>query len=70
MLNLLECVKEFDVSAISFFLQVARFTGMLMNLPVTENTPWAEAESPYARTKQMGENILKDFALCQTLQDH
>ncbi|THH41964.1 UDP-glucose 4-epimerase GalE [Neolewinella litorea] len=29
-------------------------------LPVTENTPRKQAESPYARTKQMGEDILYD----------
>lgn len=30
-------------------------------LPVTEHTPRKEAESPYARTKQMGEDILYDY---------
>ncbi|MEM7575748.1 MAG: UDP-glucose 4-epimerase GalE [Bacteroidota bacterium] len=30
-------------------------------LPVTESTPRKDAESPYARTKQMGEDILDDF---------
>ncbi len=30
-------------------------------LPVTEATPRKEAESPYARTKQMGEDILYDY---------
>ncbi|MEL6668819.1 MAG: UDP-glucose 4-epimerase GalE [Bacteroidota bacterium] len=30
-------------------------------LPVTEQTPRQEAESPYARTKQMGEDILQDY---------
>ncbi|MCP9235639.1 UDP-glucose 4-epimerase GalE [Lewinella sp. JB7] len=30
-------------------------------LPVTESTPRKEAESPYARTKQVGEDILSDF---------
>ncbi|MGB3799619.1 MAG: UDP-glucose 4-epimerase GalE [Lewinella sp.] len=30
-------------------------------LPVTESTPRKEAESPYARTKQMGEDILYDY---------
>jgi len=32
-------------------------------LPVTESTPFEEAESPYARTKQMGEQMIKDFSL-------
>ncbi len=31
-------------------------------LPVTEVTPRKEAESPYARTKQIGEDIIQDFA--------
>ncbi len=31
-------------------------------LPVTEDTPFGEAECPYARTKQMGEQIVRDFA--------
>ena len=31
-------------------------------LPVSEETPFGKAESPYASTKQMGETILKDFA--------
>ncbi len=30
-------------------------------LPVTELTPRKEAESPYARTKQIGEDIIRDF---------
>ncbi|MEL6142732.1 MAG: UDP-glucose 4-epimerase GalE [Bacteroidota bacterium] len=30
-------------------------------LPVTESTPRKDAESPYARTKQMGEDILQDY---------
>lgn len=33
-------------------------------LPVTEQTPRREAESPYARTKQMGEDMLYDY--CRT----
>jgi UDP-glucose 4-epimerase len=31
-------------------------------LPVTEDTPFGEAECPYARTKQMGEQIIQDFS--------
>jgi UDP-glucose 4-epimerase len=36
-------------------------------LPVTEDTPRKEAESPYARTKQIGEDVLYDF--CHTYPD-
>ncbi|MEZ4955752.1 MAG: NAD-dependent epimerase/dehydratase family protein [Saprospiraceae bacterium] len=34
---------------------------MPKDLPVTEDTPFQEAECPYARTKQMGEKIIEDF---------
>lgn len=34
--------------------------GNATELPVTEETPRMDAESPYARTKQMGEDILTD----------
>lgn len=30
-------------------------------LPVTEETPWQRAASPYAHTKQMGEELLKEY---------
>lgn len=36
--------------------------GNTTDLPVTEQTPRQEAESPYARTKQMGEDMLSDYA--------
>ncbi|RME99684.1 MAG: UDP-glucose 4-epimerase GalE, partial [Bacteroidetes bacterium] len=35
--------------------------GNSQELPVTEATPRQEAESPYARTKQIGEDILMDY---------
>jgi UDP-glucose 4-epimerase len=31
-------------------------------MPIDENTPLKEAESSYGKTKQMGEDILKDFS--------
>jgi UDP-glucose 4-epimerase len=37
-------------------------------LPVTELTPRKEAESPYARTKQMGEDIIRDFVAAYPIQ--
>ena len=36
--------------------------GNARELPVTEDTPFGEPECPYARTKQMGEHIIGDFA--------
>lgn len=61
LLNLLHCVKEFDIKHFIFSSSCSVY-GNAKDLPVTEATPLAEAESPYARTKQMGEEILKDFA--------
>jgi UDP-glucose 4-epimerase len=36
--------------------------GNIENLPVTENTPFSKAESPYAHTKQIGEQMLELYA--------
>lgn len=36
--------------------------GNIDNLPVTENTPFSKAESPYAHTKQIGEQMLELYA--------
>ena len=37
--------------------------GQADEMPIDENTPLKEAESSYGKTKQMGEEILKDFAI-------
>ena len=36
--------------------------GEVKSSPVDENTPWQEASSVYGRTKQMGEQIIRDCA--------
>ncbi len=36
--------------------------GNAKELPVTEMTPFAEPESPYAGTKQIGETIIRDYS--------
>ncbi len=61
LLNILECMKEFNVKNLIFSSSCSAY-GNADELPVMENTPFKEAESPYARTKQMGEHILEDFA--------
>ncbi len=61
LLNLLACSKEFGVNHFIFSSSCSVY-GNAKDLPVTEDTPFEEAESPYARTKQMGEQILRDFA--------
>jgi UDP-glucose 4-epimerase len=61
LLNILECMKEFEVKNLIFSSSCSVY-GNANELPVTEATPRQEAESPYARTKQMGEDILQDFS--------
>lgn len=59
LLNILECMLEFGVNHIIFSSSCSVY-GNATELPVTESTPFQKAESPYARTKQMGEQILED----------
>lgn len=59
LLNVLECMVEFGVENIIFSSSCSVY-GNATELPVTESTPFQTAESPYARTKQMGEQILED----------
>jgi UDP-glucose 4-epimerase len=59
LLNILECMLEFGVKNIIFSSSCSVY-GNATELPVTENTPFQKAESPYARTKQMGEQMLED----------
>lgn len=62
LLNILTCMEEFKVNHLIFSSSCSVY-GNAKELPVTEATQRQEAESPYARTKQIGEDILKDFAL-------
>lgn len=59
LLNIMQCMKEFGVPHLIFSSSCSVY-GNAKELPVTEDTPWQEAESPYARTKQMGEQIIRD----------
>ncbi len=60
LLNVLECCVKYNVSNFIFSSSCAVY-GDAEDLPVTENTPFGEAECSYARTKQMGELIIRDF---------
>src|SRR5690606_36502794 len=60
LLNILECAKEYEVKNIVFSSSCSVY-GNAEVLPVTEETPLQEAQSPYARTKVMGEEICGDF---------
>lgn len=61
LLNLLDCMEQYKIPHLIFSSSCSVY-GNAAELPVTEDTPLQEAESPYARTKQMGEQIIKDFA--------
>ncbi|PCJ84238.1 MAG: UDP-glucose 4-epimerase GalE [Flavobacteriales bacterium] len=61
LLNLLKCAKEFNIPHFIFSSSCSVY-GNLEKLPVTENTPMNKSQSPYATTKQMGEQIIEDFA--------
>lgn len=60
LINVLQCAQEFGVPNIIFSSSCSVY-GNADELPVTEETPFKEAECPYARTKQMGEKIIEDF---------
>lgn len=61
LLSVLSCVEEFGVDHFIFSSSCSVY-GNSDALPVTEETPLQEAESPYGRTKQIGEQIIQDFA--------
>ncbi len=61
LINLLELSAEFGVKDFVFSSSCSVY-GNTTELPVTEQTPIGVAESPYARTKQIGEDIIRDFS--------
>ena len=63
LVNVLSCAQDFQVPHFIFSSSCSVY-GNADELPVTEQTPFKEAECPYARTKQMGEHIITDF--CKT----
>lgn len=65
LLNILACMQEFDVPHLIFSSSCSVY-GNATELPVTEDTPWQEAESPYGRSKQMGEQIIRDVLPAST----
>ncbi|HMZ46174.1 MAG TPA: UDP-glucose 4-epimerase GalE [Chitinophagaceae bacterium] len=61
LINLLKCVSEFNIPHFVFSSSCTVY-GNPDNIPVTEKSPMKEAESPYGATKQMGEQMIKDFS--------
>ena len=61
LINLLQEFKERNISNFIFSSSCTVY-GQADEMPIDENTPLKEPESSYGKTKQMGEEILKDFA--------
>ena len=60
LINILEACEAHGVNNIIFSSSCTVY-GEIENLPVTEESPVTQAESPYGNTKLVGEQILKDF---------
>jgi UDP-glucose 4-epimerase len=61
LINLLKCVQEFQIPHFVFSSSCSVY-GNPDEIPVTEKTLLKPAESPYGYTKQMGEQIVSEFA--------
>ena len=64
LFSLINILQEFKERKISNFIFSSSCTvyGQADKMPIDENTPIKPAESSYGKTKQMCEDILKDFA--------
>jgi UDP-glucose 4-epimerase len=61
LINVLQCAQRFGVFQFVFSSSCSVY-GDVTNLPVSEETAIGLAQSPYARTKQMCEDICRDVA--------
>ena len=68
LINLLKCVQDFEIPWFVFSSSCTVY-GNPDEIPVTENTIPKPAESPYGYTKQMGEQIVNEFAKSQPVQN-
>ena len=64
LINVLEAQRKFGIDA-HIFSSSCSIYGNADELPVTETTPIKDAESPYARTKQISEDIIRDFTIAE-----
>jgi UDP-glucose 4-epimerase len=61
LINILRCIDEFKIRHFVFSSSCTVY-GNPDHIPVTEETPRKNAESPYGLTKQMGEQMIESFA--------
>ncbi|TDO03675.1 UDP-glucose 4-epimerase GalE [Sunxiuqinia elliptica] len=59
LINILECQRKYKIANIVFSSSCTVY-GQPDKLPVTEDTPRQDAESPYGNTKRVNEDILHD----------
>lgn len=67
LLNILMAVKMHNIPNVVFSSSCSVY-GNADELPVTENTPIKTAESPYAHTKQIGEDVIRNFSKVNSAQ--
>lgn len=65
LVNILKICKIFNIYNFIFSSSCSVY-GNVAVLPVTEDTPFSIAESPYAHTKQIGEDIVSNFTKSET----
>ena len=65
LINILKICKIFKINNFIFSSSCSVYGNVAM-LPVTEDTPFSIAESPYAHTKQIGEDIVSNFTKSET----
>lgn len=58
-MNLVQCMKDFNIPSMVFSSSCTVY-GQPDKLPVREDSPVKQAESPYGNTKKMGEDIIRD----------
>ncbi|MDA3615319.1 UDP-glucose 4-epimerase GalE [Polluticaenibacter yanchengensis] len=61
LINLLKCVQEFKIQQFVFSSSCTVY-GNPDVIPVTEQSPIKQAESPYGLTKQIGEQLIQEMA--------
>ncbi len=64
LVNILTVCRERQIPHFIFSSSCSVY-GNVDKLPVTESTPFAHAESPYAHTKQVGEDIVRNYTSSQ-----
>jgi UDP-glucose 4-epimerase len=59
LMNILDCMTKYNIPNLVFSSSCTVY-GQPDQLPVTENTPKKDAESPYGNTKAISEEVLRD----------